>query len=169
MNDSEDAENELQSIIEKDAKKIYIGFNTVSKIRIRETYFSPIKDHVVDSLHKLQQRIKEVKDLLKKLKDENTRILVQLGEKDEEIDRMKDEANQQEAVTNDAHLESQLEEARRKEEVLKDQLEKKDKALERQLERARWKEEDLKEQLEEKDKAYQKLEAEVVELKKRCC
>jgi chaperonin cofactor prefoldin len=64
--------------------------------------------------------------------------------------------------TDDAHLESQLEEARRKEEVLKDQLEKKDEALERQLERARWKEEDLKEQLEEKDKAYQKLEAEVV-------
>ena len=45
-------------------------------------------------------------------------------------------------------------------------LEKKDKALERQLERARWKEEDLKDQLEEKDKSYQKLEAEVVELKK---
>jgi chromosome segregation ATPase len=50
---------------------------------------------------------------------------------------------------------------------LKDQLEKKDEALQRQLERARLKAEDLKEQLEEKDKAYQKLEAEVVELKKK--
>ena len=94
-----------------------------------------------------------MKDLLKKLKDENYRLLVQLGEKDEEIDRL------QEEVTYDAHLESQLEEARRKEEVLKYQLEMKNEALERQLEKARWKEEDLKDQLEEKDKAYQMLEA----------
>ena len=76
MNDSEDAENELENIIIKDAKKIYTGFNTVSEIRIRETDFAPIKNHVVDSLHKLQQRITEVKDLLRKLKDENTRLLV---------------------------------------------------------------------------------------------
>ena len=58
MNDSEDAESELQSIIEKDAKKIYTCFNTISEIGIRETNFSKIKDHVVDSLHKQQQRIK---------------------------------------------------------------------------------------------------------------
>ena len=38
--------------------------------------------------------------------------------------------------------------------------------MERQLDKARRKEEDLKDQLEEKDKAYQKLEAEIVELKK---
>lgn len=82
--------------------------------------------------------IKEVKDLLRKLKDENTRLLVQLGEKDEEINRL------QEEEIDDSHLESQLEEARRKEEVLKDQLEKKDEALERQLEKVRWKEEDLR-------------------------
>ena len=69
-----------------------------------------------------------MKDLLRRLKDENTCLLVQLGEKDEEIDRMKDEENQQEEVVDDAHLESQLEEARRKEEVLKDQLDEKDKA-----------------------------------------
>ena len=73
----------------------------------------------------------------------------------------------QEEEIDDAHLESQLEEARKKEEVLKDQLEKKDEALQRQRERARLKEEDLKEQLEENDKAYQQLEAEVVELKKK--
>ena len=97
-----------------------------------------VKGHVVDSFQKYQQRIKEVKDLLRRLKDENTLLLVQLGEKDEEINRL------QEEETNDANLESQLEEARKKEEVLKDQLEKKDEALERLLERARWKEEDLK-------------------------
>jgi hypothetical protein len=34
MNDSQDAENELENIIIKDAKKIYTGFNTVSEIRI---------------------------------------------------------------------------------------------------------------------------------------
>ena len=44
-----------------------------------------------------------------------------MDEKDGEINRL------QEEVADDAHLESQLEEARRKEEVLKDQLEKKDK------------------------------------------
>ena len=54
MNDSENAESKLQSIIEKDSKNIYTGFNTVSEIRIREIDFSPIKDYVVDSLHKLQ-------------------------------------------------------------------------------------------------------------------
>ena len=102
-----------------------------------------------------------MKDLLRRLKDENTLLLVQLGEKDEEINRL------QEEETDDANLESQLEEARKKEEVFKDQLEKRDEASQRQLERARLKEEDLKEQLEEKDKAYQKLEAEVVELKKK--
>ena len=102
-----------------------------------------------------------MKDLLRRLKDENTLLLVQLGAKDEEINRL------QEEETDDANLESQLEEVRRKEEVLKDQLEKKDEALQRQLERTRLKEEDLKEQLEEKDKAYQKLEVEVVELKKK--
>ena len=73
-----------------------------------------------------------MKDLLRRLKDENTLLLIQLGEKDEEIDSLKDEVSQQEDVANDdSHLESQLEEARRKEEVLKDQLEKKDEALQR--------------------------------------
>ena len=55
---------------------------------------------------------------------------------------MKDEVSQQEEVADDAHLESQLEEARRKEEVLRDQLV-------------------------EKDKAYQMLETKVMELKKK--
>ena len=63
-----------------------------------------------------------MKDLLKRLKDENTRLLAQLDEKDEEIDSLKDEVSQQEEVADDAHLESQLEEDRRKEEVLRDQL-----------------------------------------------
>ena len=81
-----------------------------------------------------------MKDLLKRLKDENAHLLVHLGEKDEEIDRMKDEASQQEEVADNAHLESQLEEARRKEEVLRDRLV-------------------------EKDKAYQMLESEVVQLR----
>ena len=64
---------------------------------------------------------KGLKDLLGRLKDENPRLLVQLGEKDEETDRLKDDVSQQEEVADDAHLERQLEESRRKEEVLKDQ------------------------------------------------
>ena len=46
-----------------------------------------------------------MKDLLKRLKDENTRLLAQLDEKDEEIDRLKDEVSQQEEATDDANLE----------------------------------------------------------------
>ena len=69
-----------------------------------------------------------MKDLLRRLKDENTHLLIQLGEKDEEIDRLKDEVSQQEEVADDAHLESQHEEARRKEEVLRNQPVEKDKA-----------------------------------------
>ena len=157
MKYSEKTKNELQGIINKDARKVYTVFGTISEIRVGEEEFTKAKDHVVDSFQKYQQRIKEVKDLLRRLKDENTLLLVQPGEKDEEIDSLKDEVSQQEEVADDAHLERQLEEARRKEEVLKDQLEKKDEALQRQLERARLKEEDLKEQLEEKDKAYHKL------------
>ena len=90
----------------------------------------------MNSLQKHQQRTKGSKDLLKRLKDENTCLLVQLSEKDEEIDRL------QEEVADDAHLKTQLEEAKRVEEVLKDQLD-------------------------EKDKACQKLEMEVVELRKK--
>ena len=136
----ENVERELEEIV-KHAKKVYTGLPT-SEIRIKEGEFCIVKDQVVDSLPKHQQRTKELKDLLRRLKDENTRLLVQLGEKDEEIDRLKDEVSQQEEVVDDAHLESQLEEARRKEEVLRDQLI-------------------------QKDKAYQMLEAEVVELRKK--
>ena len=91
MKVSENVERELQDIV-KHAKKVYLGLPT-SEIRIREDEFCKVKDQVVDSLEKHQQRTKGLKDLLKRLKDENTRLLVQLDEKDEEIDRMKDEAN----------------------------------------------------------------------------
>ena len=132
---SENVERELQEIV-KCAKKVFSGL-LISEIRIREDEFCKVKDQVVDSLEKHQQRTKGLKDLLKRLKDENTHLLVQLGEKDEEIDRLKDEVSQQEG-----DLRTQLEEARRKEEILKDQLD-------------------------EKDKAYQMLETEVVELRKK--
>ena len=81
MNDSKDAENELQGIINKDARKVYIGFRTFSEIRVGEEEFCKAKDHVVNSFQQHQQRTKEVKDLLRRLKDENTLLLVQLGEK----------------------------------------------------------------------------------------
>jgi DNA repair ATPase RecN len=140
MNDSKDTENDLQGFIKNNITSVYTGIGTYcSKVQVKKEEFIKFKDHVVDSFQKHQQRIKEVKDLLRRLKDENTRLLVQLGEKDEEINRL------QEEETDDANLESQLEESKRKEEVLKDQLEKKDEALQRQLERARLKEEDLKE------------------------
>ena len=40
----------------------------------------------------------ELKDLLRRLKDENTRLLGQLDEKDEEMKKLKDEVSQQEEV-----------------------------------------------------------------------
>ena len=108
----------FQDII-KNAENFYSHI-PIPIIKINKKELCKIKDQVVDSLQKHQQRTKEVKDLLKRLKHENTRLLVQLGEKDEEIDKLKEEASQQEEVADDAHLERQLEEARKKEEVLKD-------------------------------------------------
>ena len=104
---SENVERELQEIVKR-AKKVFSGL-LISEIRIREDEFCKVKDQSVDSLEKHQQRTKGLKDLLKRLKDENTRLLIQLGEKDEEIDRLKEEASNQEEVADDAHLESQLE------------------------------------------------------------
>jgi len=63
------------------------------------------KYEVVDSLQKHQQRMKELKDLLRRLKDENTRLLGQLDEKDEEMKKLKDEVSQPDEVAIDDHLE----------------------------------------------------------------
>ena len=101
MNDSTDAGNELQSFIYNNTKLIYSGLGSNRlEIQVKKEAFTKAKDHVVDSCQKYQQRIKEVKDLLRRLKDENTLLLVQLGEKDEEINRL------QEEESDDANLES---------------------------------------------------------------
>ena len=97
MKDSEDAERELQDMI-KNAKSPYVRI-PCSTVHIEKDDLCKVKDKVVDSLQKHRQRTKEFKDLLKRLKDENTRLLAQLDEKDGEIDRL------QEEVANDAHLE----------------------------------------------------------------
>ena len=81
------------------------NFNTLT-IKVNEKDIIKAKDQLMDSLQKHQQRTKELKDLLRRLKDENTHLLVQLDEKVEEIDRLKDEVSQQEEVVDDAHLES---------------------------------------------------------------
>ena len=86
----------------------------------------------------------KLKDLLRRLKDENTHLLGQLDEKDEEMKKLKDEVSQQEEVVVDDHLERQLEEAEKKEEVLRDQPV-------------------------EKDEAYQVTETEEVKNKTICC
>ena len=85
-----------------------------------------IKDEVVDSLQKHQQRTMKLKDLLRRLKDENTHLLGQIDEKDEEMKKLKDEVSQPDEVAVDDQLERQLEEAEKKEEVLKDQPVEKD-------------------------------------------
>ena len=143
IKDSENAEREMRDIINK-GEGLFVGALT---IKVNEKDIIKAKNQLMDSLQKYQLRTKELKDLLKKLKDENSHLLVLIDEKDEEIDKLKEEVSNQEEVEDDAHLGRELKEARRKEEVLKDQLEKKNEALEKQLERARWKEEDLKEQL----------------------
>ena len=68
----------------------------------------------------------KLKDLLRKLKDENTRLLGQLDEKVEEMKKLKDEVSQLDEVAIDDHSERQLEEAEKKEEVLEDQPVEKD-------------------------------------------
>ena len=76
----QNVERELQEIV-KCTKKVFSGL-LISEIIIREDEFCKVKDQVVDSLEKNQQRTKGLKGLLKRLKDENTSLLVQLDEKD---------------------------------------------------------------------------------------
>ena len=124
IKDLENAERELQDII-KSARKAYSVINSSTMIKFKIGELVKVKDQAVDSLQKHQQRTKDLKDLLKRLKDENTHLLAQLDEKDGEIDRL------QEEVADDAHLKTQLEEAKRVREVLKDQLDEKEKAYQK--------------------------------------
>ena len=68
----------------KNAKSPYVKLSCTTNI-IEKDDLCKFKDKVVDSLQKHQQRTKELKDLLRKLKDENTRLLAQRDEKDREI------------------------------------------------------------------------------------
>ena len=77
IKDSENAERELQDII-KSADKTYSAIMSSTVFRITEGELVKVKDQVVDSLQKHQQRTKELKDLLKRLNNENTRLLAQI-------------------------------------------------------------------------------------------
>ena len=127
LKDSEDAERELQNII-KNTKRVKIAFSPTYTLIFDEKDLVEVKDEVVDSLQKHQQRTMELKDLLKRLKDENSRLHGQLDEKDEEMNKLKNEVSQQEEVAIDDHLERQLEEVEKKEEVLRDKPVEKDEA-----------------------------------------
>ena len=122
---SENAERELQDIVKRARRSISLPIPSLS---IKEKDLVKVKDEVVDSLQKYQQRTMELKDLLSRLKDENIRLLGQLDEKIEEMNKLKNEVSQQEEVADDDHLERQLEEAEKKEEVLRDQPVEKDEA-----------------------------------------
>ena len=98
----------------------------IPSLSIKEKDLVKVKDEVVDSLQKHQRRTMNLKDLLRRLKDENTRLLGQLDEKDEEMKKLKDEVSQPDEVAIDDHLERQLEEVEKKEEVLNDQPVEKD-------------------------------------------
>ena len=76
MKDSKDAEREILNIVKK-AKKINYPI-TLPEFRVKEEKLYKVKDQVVDSLQKHQQRTKELKDLLKRLNNENTRLLAQI-------------------------------------------------------------------------------------------
>ena len=92
IKDLENAKREIRDIINK-GEGLFVGALT---IKVNEKDIIKAKDQLMDSLQKYQLRTKELKDLLKKLKDENSHLLVLIDEKDEEIDRMKNEASQQE-------------------------------------------------------------------------
>ena len=120
---SENVERELQDIVKRARRSISLPIPSLS---IKEKDLVKVKDDVVDSLQNHQQRMMKLKDLLRRLKDENTRLLGQLDEKDEEMNKLKNEVSQQEEVAIDDHLERQLDETKKKEEVLKDQPVEKD-------------------------------------------
>ena len=93
------AEDRLKYII-KNSVRVPTHFPPSAYIEVSEKDLTKVKDHVVKSFQQHQQRTKEVKDLLRRLKDECNRLLAQMDEKDGEIDRL------QEEVEDDAHLES---------------------------------------------------------------
>ena len=68
----ENAERELQDIVKRARRSISLPIPSLS---IKEKDLVKVKDEVVDSLQKYQQRRRELKDLLRQLKDENTCLL----------------------------------------------------------------------------------------------
>ena len=124
IKDSLEVEEMLKRIMRSSNKKSTY-FPTSRIMEIHDDKLTEVKDQVVKASQQNEQRLKEVKDLLRRLKDEYNCVIPKMDEKDGEINRL------QEEVADEANLESQLEEARKKEEVLKDQLEKKDEALQR--------------------------------------
>ena len=109
---SENAERELQDIMKRARRYISLPIPSLS---IKEKDLVKVKDEVVDSLQKHQQRMMKLKDLLRRLKDENTCLLGQLDEKNEEMKKLKDEVSQPDEVAINDHLERQLEEVEKKE------------------------------------------------------
>ena len=107
MKASENAERELQDIVKRARRSISLPIPSLS---IKEKDLVKVKDEVVDSLQKHKQRTMKLKDLLRRLKDQNTRLLGQLDEKDEEMKKFKNEVSQPDEVAIDDHLERQLEE-----------------------------------------------------------
>ena len=117
IEESVNVEGRLKYII-KNSVRVPTHFPPSTYIEVIKKDLTKAKDHVVKLSQQHEQRTKEVKDLLRRLKAENTRLLVQLGEKDEEIDKLKDEESSQERIEGD--LRTQRDESRRKEEILKD-------------------------------------------------
>ena len=126
----------------------------LNTVNLNQTDFIKLKKEILDSLNEYQQKTMSMKVLLQKLKVKDKELRDQMKDKDAEIEQLKTKLiSQEEESENPAQ---ELEETR---EVNHD--------LKTQLEEAKRTEEILKRQLEEKEETVQKLEIEVVGLRKK--
>ena len=121
---------------------------------MNQSDFTKLKKEILDSLNEYQQKTMSMKVLLVKLKDKGTEMQDQMKDKDVEVEQLKTELISQKEESEKPAQE--LEETR---EVNHD--------LKIQLEEAKRTEEILKRRLEEKEETVQKLEMEVVGLRKK--
>ena len=126
----------------------------LNTVNLNQSDFKKFKKKILDSLNEYQKKTMLMKVLFQKLKDKDKELWDQMKDKDVEIEQLKIELiNQKEEPENPAE---EVEETR---EVNHD--------LKNRLEESKRIEEILKNQLEENEQTIQRMEMEVVGLKKK--
>ena len=129
----------------------------LNTINMNHSEFTKFIKKILDFLNEYQQKTMTMKVLLVKLKHKDKELWDQLKDKDVEVEQLKTELTSQKEEQEEPGEDSEeLEEMRKTKHNLKTQLEESKRI-----------EEILKNQLEEKEQTIQKLEMEVVGLRKK--